>query len=48
MIIDIIVPVSTDIWNRNIENTIRQDEQCDEKIRVRSLSKGPVSIESEY
>ncbi|HHW02227.1 MAG TPA: hypothetical protein GXX35_05385 [Thermoanaerobacterales bacterium] len=48
MILDIIVPVSTDIWNKGIESEAEKIKGQDTKVRVTSLTKGPVSIESEY
>jgi len=48
MILDIIVPVSTDIWNKGVESEAQRIKSPDAEIRVTSLAKGPVSIESEY
>lgn len=48
MILDIIVPVSTDIWNKEVELEAEKIKSPGIQVRVTSLTKGPVSIESEY
>jgi len=48
MILDIIVPVSTDIWNEKVKLEAERIKSSDIQVRVSELKKGPVSIESEY
>lgn len=48
MLIDILVPVATNIWNDDIEKTVSKIKSPDTHIRITEIQKGPASIESEY
>lgn len=46
--IKIIVPVSTDKWNKGIRELCEEVKNPDTEIDIVNIKKGPVSIESEY
>lgn len=48
MILDIIIPVSTDLWNEKVRVEAEKVKSLETQLRVTELKKGPVSIESEY
>ncbi len=48
MRIKVIVPVSTEIWNRGIEEAYSAVKDSDTEITIVNLSKGPESIEQYY
>ncbi|RKL64037.1 hypothetical protein DXT63_03200 [Thermoanaerobacteraceae bacterium SP2] len=48
MKLDIIIPVSTDIWNEDVKNACLKIASPDTEIRITEIKRGPESIESEY
>jgi len=47
--LDILIPVSTGVWNESVKSAAEKIIKKEEiNIRVKSLDKGPISIESEY
>lgn len=47
--LDILIPVSTGVWNECVKSAAEKISKKEEiNIRVTSLDKGPISIESEY
>ncbi|MEN2995658.1 MAG: AroM family protein [Acetomicrobium sp.] len=47
--LDILIPVSTGVWNESVKSAAEKIIKKEEiNIRVTSLDKGPISIESEY
>ncbi|MCG0274613.1 MAG: hypothetical protein L5655_00425 [Thermosediminibacteraceae bacterium] len=48
MILDIIITVSTDLWNEKVRVEAEKVKSQETQLRVTELKKGPVTIESEY
>lgn len=48
MRIDVIIPVSTDIWSESVRRACLDIVSPDTDVRITRLDKGPESIESEY